>query len=76
LQTLQTMVAEISEISKAESSVRPGGSAKPRLEAFDPVVDRLVFEFGNEFEALALDEVVVGAIAPAVSPLHPLYTVC
>lgn len=61
------MVAEISEISKSESSVKAGGTVKPQLEAFDPVVDRLVFEFGNEFEALGLDEVVVGAIAPAVS---------
>lgn len=67
LQALQTMIAEISEISKAESSVQASGSVNPRLEAFDPVVDRLVFEFGNEFEALGLDEVVVGAIAPAVS---------
>lgn len=68
------MIDEIKEVSKTETALRPATSAasaaginsQPRLEAFDAVIDRLVFEFGPEFDALGLDEVVVGAIAPAV----------
>ena len=67
LQKIHLLVDEVSSIAKTLST-----SYEPSLDAFVEPFDRLLFEFADEYAEYALDEVVVGAIAPAVSS-HPLY---
>ena len=64
LQKIHLLIDEVSSITKTLSS-----SYEPSLDAFVEPFDRLLFEFADEYAEYALDEVVVGAIAPAVS--HP-----
>lgn len=63
---MHLLIDEVSAIAKALAS-----SYEPSLDAFLEPFDRLLFEFADEYDEYSLDEVVVGAIAPAVS-LHPL----
>lgn len=62
LQQVQLVSGEIHSKSKQLAS-----DYEPSLESFDPLFQRLLDEFGREFVRYRLDEVVVAAIAPAVS---------
>lgn len=62
LQQIHLIIDEVSTIAKTLSS-----SYEPSLDAFLEPFDRLLFEFADEYKEHSLDEVVVGAIAPAVS---------
>ena len=53
----------------AEEAVR----AEDVLSRFEDDFDLLLGEFAGEYEELGLDEVVVGAIAPIVSPACSLH---
>jgi tuftelin-interacting protein 11 len=63
LQRVHLLVDEVSSIAKTLST-----SYEPSLEAFMKPFDQLMFEFAEEYKTYALDEVVVGALSPVVSP--------
>lgn len=63
LQQISRIVQDVSIKSKEMS-----GHYEATLEVFSADFDKLSLEYSTEFEQLELDEVVVGAIAPFVSP--------
>lgn len=69
LQQVQIVANEIDTKSKELAS-----SYEVSLEEFSPLFYKLVDQFSREFERYRLDEIVVAAIAPLVSPFRNLHS--
>ncbi|KIY71893.1 TFP11-domain-containing protein [Cylindrobasidium torrendii FP15055 ss-10] len=64
LQQIQLVTNELQATAKNLSS-----SYEPALESFDPLIERLLRDFGREFAVYHLDQIIVGAIAPVARRL-------
>jgi tuftelin-interacting protein 11 len=64
---VQSLVTRIATVSAQQSS-----HTVPSLSALTEDFNSLLSDYKDEYLSLALDEVVVGAIAQVVSVLHPL----
>lgn len=63
MQQVNLVVQDINTQAKQSAS-----SYEVSLDAFSPLFSQLLVQFPTEFDRYRLDEIVVAAIAPLVSP--------